>query len=148
MIRATIQSQGSFVTLTPISVMGKAAVGVKNSEKIFNEVESRLGSMNGRKFYGLLYGEPDSGEYFACAEVNAQDDPVSLGLEVRQIPGGKYVRRKIRNWSEDLSVIGKGFGFLFDKYPFDHTRPTIEYYRSERDVYILLPVEDVVDKVT
>ena len=140
MTKTTIQLRGSFVTLIPLSVMGKATVGVKNSEKAFNEVESKLGSMKGRKFYGLLNGDPDGGEYFACVAVNSQDDPASLGLEVRQIPGGKYVRRKIRNWYEDLSAIGKGFALLFDKYPYDHSRPTIEYYRSDRDVYIYLPV--------
>lgn len=148
MTKTTIQSQGSIVTMTPLTVMGKVAVGVKNSEKAFHEVELKLGSMKGRKFYGLLYGDPDSGEYFACVEVNTQDDPALLDLERRQIPGGKYVRRKIRNWSEDVSAIGKAFSLLFDTYPFDHTRPTIEYYRSERDVYIFLPVKDVVDKVT
>lgn len=69
-----------------------------------------------------------------------------MKLEVRQIPGGRFVRRKIRYWYEDISIIGKGFGLLFEKYNYDPSRPTVEYYRSDRDVYIFLPVKDMVDK--
>ncbi|MBI3956253.1 hypothetical protein HY339_03265 [Candidatus Gottesmanbacteria bacterium] len=128
MTHATIQSVGSIVTLEAIPVMGKATVGVKNSEKTFNDVESNLDTMRGRKFYGLLYGEPDKGEYFACIKLEPRDDPRS--------------RRKIRSWYPDVSCIGKGFGLLFDAYPHDSNRPTIEFYRSERDVYIFLPIKE------
>lgn len=121
-------------------VMGKAIIGAKNSEKAFNEVESKLGTMRGRKFYGLLYGDPESGEYFACVQIGKGDNPGSLGLEVRTIPGGTYARRKISYWYEDISSIGKGFSQLFKTYSCDPSRPTIEYYRSERDVHIFLPV--------
>lgn len=123
-----------------ITVIGKAVVGAKNSEKAFQEVELKLGTMKGRKFYGVLYGEPENGEYFACVQMNEGDNPTDLGLEVRTIFSGTYARRKIRYWYEDIAAIGKGFGKLFKSYSFDPSRPTVEYYRSERDVHIFLPV--------
>ncbi len=140
MTKSTIQSVGSIVTLPSIAVMGKAVVGVKNSEKAFHEIELKLTTMRGRKFYGLLHDDPETGKYFACVQVNPGDNPKALGLEARQTPGGRYVRRKIRYWYEDISIIGKGFGLLFEKYPHDPSRPTIEYYRSDRDVHIFVPV--------
>lgn len=122
--------------------MGKAVIGANNSEKAFHEVESKLGTMKGRTFYGLLYGEPENGEYFACVQMNKGDNSDDFGLEVRTIPSGIYARRKIRYWYEDISAIGKGFAQLFKTYLFDPSRPTIEYYRSERDVHIFLPIKE------
>lgn len=121
--------------------MGVITRGVKNSEKAFQKVESKLPFMKGRKFYGLLYGKPDDGEYFACVEVKSGDNPQAVGLEKREIPGGWYARKKIRYWYEDLKLIGKGFEELFESHSIDTNRPTIEYYRSERDLHIFVPIE-------
>ncbi len=142
MNKTTIQTKGSIVKTPAIVVMGCAVVGAKNSEAAFQAVEKKLGTMKGRKFYGLLYGKPDDGEYFACVEKLRDDDPKTLGLEVREIPAGMYARRKIRYWYEDIASIGSGFGILFDRYPHDTSRPTVEYYRSERDVYIFFPIKE------
>lgn len=121
--------------------MGVVTRGVKNSEKAFQKVESKLTSMRGRKFYGLLYGKPDDGEYFACVEVDPGDDPQALDLDKREIPGGWYARKKIWYWYEDLAMIGKGFEDLLEDYRIDTNRPTIEYYRSERDLHIFVPIQ-------
>ena len=59
------------------------------------ELEQAIGSLRGRKFYGVFYDEPlvDGGaEYHVCVQVRDDDDPATLGLELGTIPGGRYAR--------------------------------------------------------
>ena len=44
--------------------------GVQKSKLVFEKLEKRLGSLRGRKFYGLLEGSPENGFYRACVAKN------------------------------------------------------------------------------
>src|SRR5437764_1416457 len=57
------------------------------------EVEEAVGSLSGRKFYGVV--DKASGEYRVCVHMREDDDPVDLGLEVGTIPGGRYARVRL-----------------------------------------------------
>lgn len=52
------------------------------------ELEQALGSLRGRRFYGVL--DPESREYRACVELRRGDDPQMLELELGTLPGGRY----------------------------------------------------------
>jgi hypothetical protein len=126
------------VTLKDIKVMCVVARGgLEDIKDAWEKLEAPLPSLKGRKFYGAYL----SGEYRACVALRDDDDPVPLGLDTWTIPGGAYVRRKKENWLEDTSEIAKTFAAMAAEYPVDPTRPGIEFYRSQKELFLYLPIK-------
>src|SRR4029453_10668239 len=55
--------------------------------------------LQGRKFFGGVEGGT---AYLACAERNEGDDPDALGLESIVLPGGRYLRERLRGEPPDV----------------------------------------------
>lgn len=136
----------SFVELSEIPVMrvradmkGKGSAGPADA---MWRLESKLTTLKGRKFYGTFRDTPEGEEYFACVAMIDSDDPIKMQLEAGVIPGGKYARRKVLGWEK---VIREGrlsglFREMIDANDPDFTRPSIEYYRSQIELLLYLPV--------
>lgn len=107
----------------------------------FNRLESNLPTLKGRKFYGIFKASPEGEEYFACVARIESDDPEAMHLEEGLIPGGWYARRKLLNWEEDVSKIGKTFDEMANKCKVDGERQSIEFYRSQIEVLLYLPIQ-------
>ena len=128
-------------TLSNIPVMCLVSPsGVPGSKGTFDKLEAKLPSLKKRKFYGVLDGTPEHGTYRACVGILDGDNPTALGLETWTIPGGKYARAKIADWEKNLDKIGPAFDELLKQYTLDPTRPTIEFYRSQEELFLFLPV--------
>ena len=100
-----------------------------------------LVSTRGRKFYGAV--DPPTGEYWVCVERTGTDDPAAIGLESGILPGGSYLRARLRG--EPPAVyerIGPAFDELAQLRRPDPTRPSIEFYRERDEIDLLLPVVD------
>ncbi len=130
----------TIVTVPDTSVMYVAGETGKpiaeQAPKAFKELEAKLSSLKGRKFYGVVLGD----EYRACVAIDPNDDPFSLPHPTWTLPGGKYVRRKIPNWEQHLDLIGSAFETLRRRSDFDPSRPCIEYYRSQKELLVMVPV--------
>lgn len=114
--------------------------GVKDSAVAFNRLESKLPTLKQKKFYGALLGQPENGVYRACVRMARGDNPAQMGLETWVIPGGKYARAKIKDWESNLASIGATFVAMMERYPVDLSRPSLEFYRSQEELILLLPV--------
>ena len=108
----------------------------------FAFLESKLPTLKGRRFFGVFRIGEGGEEYYACVEKLPSEDPAALGLESGTIPGGKYVRRRIRDW-ESVIAAGK-IQQVYDEfahgYALDPDRPSIEFYRSATELHLLLPL--------
>ena len=125
------------VSLDDIEVMFIAAEnGPEGAEQAFDKLESHLSTLRGRKFYGTY----QSGEYRACVEIMPEDDPSSLGFDTYIIPGGRYIRKRMKDWLERIPEIEQTFIALAKQYPSDPERPSIEFYRSQKELILFLPV--------
>lgn len=113
------------------------AAGAKNA---FDRLEAKLPSTRGRKFYGAYY--PTTDAYRACVTLQPGDDPAGWGFERWVIPGGLYVREKMENWMERVDEIGKTFVAMSERERarLDDSRPSIEFYRRQDELILLLPV--------
>jgi hypothetical protein len=114
----------------------------KGPKAAFDAQESKLPSLRGRKFFGTIRILDEDKEYYACVERLPTEDPETLGLEVGTIPGGRYVRRRIWDW-ESVVAAGKMEEISEDfarGYALDPDRPSIEFYRSRKELHILLPL--------
>ena len=109
----------------------------EQAPKAFKELEAKLSSLKGRKFYGVVLGD----EYRACVAIDPNDDPLSLPHPTWMLPGGRYARRRIPNWEENLPLIGLTCQTLCHRSDFDPSRPIIEYYRSQKELLVMVPVQ-------
>jgi len=128
-------------TLPDIPVWSVPTTGVKNSGKAFALLESKLSSLSGRKFYGLLYGDTESGIYRTCVERGDYEMNDTKSLEPWSIPGGKYATEKIIDWGNSIEMIGKTFEQLTHMVEIDKSRPQIEFYRSQKELIVMVPVK-------
>jgi hypothetical protein len=131
----------SIVKIEPIPVMyvagRKGASFAEQAPAAFVKLEAKLPCLKGKKFYGAISGN----EYRACVAIDHNSDASPLPCPTWTIPGGRYVRRKIRNWEENLHLIGQIFEELSERPDFDSSRPCIEYYRSQKELLLMAPVK-------
>lgn len=130
------------VTLNDVSIMYLVAEGgTTGARDAFNTLEGKLPSLKGRKFYGTF--QPETGEYRACVAIESGDDPQRMGLATGVIPGGLYLREKMKNWMSRIDEIGKTFIAMAEreKPRVDHGRPSVEFYRSQDELVLLLPIQ-------
>ena len=115
--------------------------GIAGSHEAFDRLEKPLPTLRGRKFYGTY--DSENGIYRACVKLEIETDkPKEWGLKITNIPGGKYVKDKIKNWVGKENLIGEVFTKLSKSHRTDKGRPSIEFYRSQRELILYLPVMD------
>ena len=125
------------VTLDDIDVMCVVALGgPAGGPAAFAALEAPLGSLRGRRFYGTYL----TGEYRACVAIAPADDPHAFGLQTWRIPGGLYERRRMVDWPNHLDEIERTLDEMAADSEHDTLRPSIEFYRSERELILLQPV--------
>ena len=133
----------NFVQLAPIPVLRVLAdLNAGGPASAMARLEAKLPSIKGRKFYGTFRPTPAGEEYFACVARVDSDDPIRMGLDVGEIPGGWYARRKITDWSKDLGQLARQFTEMIRILGenVDTGRPEIEFYRSQTEMFVLVPV--------
>jgi len=129
------------IELPNIQVMFvQAEDGPVGAQQAFQRLEKALGNLKGRRFYGTFH----NGEYRANVALREIDNPQVYVFEAGQIPGGKYARKKIKGYEEDKlgEVLPKEFDALRKQYDgkVDPDRPSIEFYRSQKELIIMLPL--------
>ena len=104
-------------------------------------LEAAVGSLRGRRFLGAF--DPDAGWYRACVEVRA-DAPIpqtELDLPTAVIPGGSFVRVRLRGEPPALyAEIGPAYQRLTAACQRDESRPSLEHYRRLDEIDVLIPV--------
>lgn len=114
-------------------VAGGGPDGIRDA---WERLEAPLASLKGRRFYGTYL----DGEYRACVARRDDDDPEALGLAEWTIPGGAYVSRRIWEWEQHADEIREVTLALAAEYEEDPGRPSIEFYRSQQELVIYVPV--------
>lgn len=63
-----------------------------------------------------------------------------MSLPIIKIEGGAFITRKLENWHERTDEIGKIFETLADLYPVRKDAPFLEYYRSNKELTLMVPI--------
>ncbi len=126
----------------------KSPNGIPGASETFDELEKRIGSLKGRRFYGLSRMENGKEEYFACVRVEAGDEPEKLGLSEVVFEAGRYDREVIRDWSskwdgDNIEGLPEIFGEMAkgNETMIDESRFSVEYYRSQKELYVYIPLK-------
>ena len=115
-----------------------------NSEA-FELIETRLDSLKGRKFYGLVYPSPSEKtmEYFAALVPNDEEEErefTSQGFTILEVEGGDCARVKMLDWNTKTDQIGPMISTMIEEHGIDPSRPQMEFYRSLKELHLLVPV--------
>jgi hypothetical protein len=79
----------------PVAVMFKLVADEQAAiTRGWAEVEKAVGSLRGRKFYGVFDGA--RGEYRVCVQRRDDDEPDVFGLEAGTLPGGRYAQVRLQ----------------------------------------------------
>lgn len=129
------------VSLPALQVMGiKVNRFPEDVQSTFDSLEKKVLRRTQRKMFGALNVSNEVPEYKACIEQGGLDNPLFLGLESYVLPGGKYISGKLINWSLNKDLIREMFGEMGHKYLLDASRPQLEYYKSKRELILMLPI--------
>ena len=118
----------------------RTSTAVEEMRRGWARMEELVGT-RGRRFYGAL--DQPTGEYWVCVEMKDGDDAEGLGLESTVLPGGRYLRARLKG--EPPAVydrIGPAFNALENAASPDPTRPEIEFYRERDEIDVLMPIAD------
>jgi len=101
--------------------------------------EGAFDSLQGRRMMGLVYG---GNAVYRLASVRLdRDRENALGLDETTIPGGDYLRLRLRGEAPEVyGQISDAFDVLFAFANHDAERPHIESYRREGEVDCLVPI--------
>jgi hypothetical protein len=127
------------VILEPVDVMYvEAEGGLSGIRQAWKELESKLSNLGGRRFYGT-YQISDK-VYRACVSIIREEEPELFKLQAWTIPGGKYLRERLSDWSKKPEKMGEIFESMAQERESDRSRPSIEFYRSQQEVILFLPI--------
>ena len=126
---------------TDVKLIGlQSPDGPVSAGKTFDNLERKLPSLKGRKFYGLSKLEGDHLTYFACVKVQ-EEDASKLGLQEIVLPKGEYEREVIIDWEEHIDRISEQFEKMESKNIVDPQRFFVEYYRSRKELILMVPIK-------
>ncbi len=123
-------------------VVCRAEVFPEDIKGAWQRLESKLDSLKGRKFYGLTYVEESGLAYYAALEPLDDAEVVALGYPTRVLKGGKYARVKLPDWEQHADEIAPIFEELMERYHKDPQGPSVEFYRSQAELLLMIPVLD------
>ncbi|PIN75290.1 hypothetical protein COV18_03815 [Candidatus Woesearchaeota archaeon CG10_big_fil_rev_8_21_14_0_10_37_12] len=125
------------VNKKPVDVIYIEVPSPQQSKEAFIQLESKLPSLKGRKFYGIAFSD----KYFVAVEIHDEQEPKKYGLPTYIIPGGKYAKTEVKDYMQNLHKIPTTFEKLEKEYPRDETRPAIEFYERGDKLICLLPLK-------
>jgi hypothetical protein len=132
----------TYVELQEVPVLRvKADMKGKGPSAAFSLLESKLPTLKGRKFYGTFQFTPDGEEYYACVVRIDSDDPEKMQLEPGVLPGGWYVSSKLMDWEKKIAQLPGLFDEMARTHDVDPKRPSLEFYRSQAELRLFLPVQ-------
>jgi hypothetical protein len=108
----------------------------------WDRLESGLSSLKGRKFYGVSRYEGSQMVYFAGVVPVSDEEVKALGIPTMTVKGGKYARAKLLDWPNHTDKIKQIFSELARDFPMDPDGWTLEYYRSQSELHLLVPLAE------
>lgn len=115
--------------------------GPIGASEAFKKLEDAINwQLKGRRFYGVMNA---NGEYKACLALLDKNEAKVLGFPTDIIPGGKYLRSKIADWEKHVAEIKPAFDKLIKEAggELDSSRPFVEFYRSQVELLIHVPIK-------
>ena len=119
----------------------KSPDGPHSAEDTFWRLENHLSSLRGRKFFGVSKLEKGNLTYLACVNMEEGDSRNINWMQEVTLEKGIYDREKISDWKKNLGQIPTVIDRVAAGSSVDSERYVIEFYRSERELFLLIPIK-------
>jgi hypothetical protein len=128
------------VQVQDLAVMQRSTVDeLPSIQKLWPAFEELVG-LRGRKMFA--YVDERARTYTVCTPVRPDDPADRFGLELGTLPGGWYLRGRLRgDPSRTYAKIGTGMTELKSLAPVDETRPLVEFYRRHDVIDLYVPIK-------
>ena len=125
----------------PVAALSRD-VGPDQLQAEWPRFEEGFDSLHGRRIFGLMFGDR---EMYRLATARLERYAVNpLGLDETVIPGGPYLRLRLRGEVPAVyGSIGQAFDHLMEYADHDPDRPLIEHYIHEGQIDCLVPIKKV-----
>ena len=124
----------------PVLFVG-ASDEVADIRRAWEQLETTIGSLRGRKFIGVF--DPEASEYRACVERQDTDDSNASGLVEGTVHGGLYLRTRLKGEPPEIyDRIAPTFDELRRIVQPEPGRSSLELYRRRDVIDLLMPVID------
>lgn len=110
-------------------------------QEAWKELESKISSKRGKKFYGILQTAKSNLNYYACVNRN-EVDTYQISDQVT-IKKGRYLAKEINSWQSDTTVIENTFMQLFSQDGIDDESPFIEFYKSKNTLVCMVLMKEI-----
>jgi hypothetical protein len=123
----------------PATVMAAScADDLAEIQRLWAWFEDLVG-LRGRKMYAMA--DVAAGTYATCTPVRSDDDPAAFGLDVGELPGGRFRRGRLRGDPPQVYArIRPGVEELEGAGSVDRTRPLVEFYKRRDEIELWLPL--------
>lgn len=107
----------------------------------FNELIKATGDCAGeRNYYGISSMKDGKMIYKAVAEEKFEGEATQFNYEKDVIENGEYAFEVLINWRDKTSCIKDVFHEMMKDNRIDKTKPAVEWYKSEDEMYCMVKV--------
>jgi len=79
--------------------------------------------------------------YLACVKIEDGDNINAPELQEVHLPRGNYIRERIADWEKNVGQIPIIIDKVSEDNSIDPDRYIIEFYRSEKELFLLIPIK-------
>jgi hypothetical protein len=97
---------------------------------------------NKRSYYGISWMENDSVVYYAAAEQKSDGEARKFNAREFRIEKGNYLREVITDWMPKVASIKDIFDRMMKDPRTDLTKPAIEWYKSDEEMWCMMKIRD------
>jgi hypothetical protein len=98
-----------------------------------------------RNYYGLSHMEGGKIFYFAAAQEKFSGEAETYRCDFAVIEKGEYLVVPIREWRNHLESIKDVFHDLMQDQRIDQTKPCVEWYRSDEEMWCMVKVNKAIE---
>lgn len=115
----------------------------------FGAMMQQIADGKSRAYYGISSMDAEGRvKYYAAAEEKLPDEAALYGYEKYTIEQGEYLTVTVQNWRTKTDCIKDVFHELMQDKRVDHTKPCVEWYKSDDEMICMLKVEPVKELFT
>jgi hypothetical protein len=111
-------------------------------QEAYDALDKKLGTTEGRTFYGISYMYDGKIIYKAAAAENFDGEGGQLGCETMTVKKGNYLTETILDWKENMPAFGPTFQKLLDTPQLDQNSFCVEWYKSDKEVMCMVKLVD------
>ena len=95
-----------------------------------------------RSYYGISWIEGSQIVYYACTEQNQEGEAVKYNAREFTIVEGNYLCEVLQDWMPKTDSIKGIFEKMMNDPRIDTSKPAIEWYKSDEEMWCLIKIRD------